>query len=141
MTHCHFLTSPLNFERNMRPMSLKILVLMLLCAETAWAGNPAPLFNRPVKLDQSGQPLYNSWERQDMQRHERKKRSGPRDLRRRETSENAQATVAEPDASAAQPGATGAQTTVPATRAAGTSAIQGMPGFAPTARDNAPTTP
>ncbi|HLD45028.1 MAG TPA: hypothetical protein VJC18_06295 [bacterium] len=34
----------------------------------AQAGNPLPLFDQPVKLDDSGRPLYNSWEKQEYMR-------------------------------------------------------------------------
>lgn len=107
----------------MSRLSLKIFVFVLcLATASAWAGNPAPLFNRPVKLDQSGRPLYNSWELQEIQRRERKKRKSG-DWRRRDGSHETQA-QGEGAVSPAQPSGNS-----PATRAAGTSAIQGGPGF------------
>ena len=41
------------------------LFFILIIPELVAAGNPPPLFNKPVKLDDSGRPLYNSWERQE----------------------------------------------------------------------------
>lgn len=58
----------------MRHMVLKSLfVIALLFSSAVWAGNPAPLFNKPVKLDESGRPMYNSWERNEYQRRNRLK--------------------------------------------------------------------
>lgn len=36
---------------------------------------PPPLFDRPIKLDDSGRPLYNSWERQEYQRKYRQRKN------------------------------------------------------------------
>lgn len=41
------------------------------------SGTPKPLFNRPVKVDRSGRPLYNTWQKQE---HERKIRFEQRQM-------------------------------------------------------------
>lgn len=33
------------------------------------SGTPKPLFNRPVKVDRSGRPLYNTWQKQEHERN------------------------------------------------------------------------
>lgn len=49
-----------------------VLILSLLwLSSPAQAGNPAPLFDKPVKVDDSGRPLYNSWERYEYERQKR----------------------------------------------------------------------
>lgn len=53
------------------------LIQILLVLSVLWhsaaaeAGNPAPLFDKPVKVDDSGRPLYNSWERYEYERQKR----------------------------------------------------------------------
>jgi len=57
----------------MKLLSLFIM-LSFLVAANVYAGNPPPLFNKPVKLDDSGRPLYNSFERYEYERKQRLKR-------------------------------------------------------------------
>lgn len=47
------------------------LIVTLALSAAAHAGNPAPLFDKPVKVDDSGRPMYNSWERYEDQRQKR----------------------------------------------------------------------
>lgn len=96
-----------------------VAVLVLGFASMGWAGNPPPLFTRPVKLDDSGRPLYNPWDRQDVQRRERNAR-GPRGGRHGEAPRPQVAPQTPPSA-----GTEPAVQTVP--RAAGNSALQTAP--------------
>lgn len=55
-----------------------VLFVLLFFVFNAWAqgpkhrmtgsGMPKPLFNRPVKVDSSGKPLYNTWQKQEYER-------------------------------------------------------------------------
>lgn len=67
----------------MRVFILYICVLPLLLGliSPVQAGNPAPLFDKPVKVDDSGRPLVNSWERYEYERKLRlkKKQQGSED--------------------------------------------------------------
>lgn len=56
-------------------------VILLGVAQVVFAGRPAPGFSRPVRLDQSGRPVYNSWERQDFQKLNQPQSPPPRQLR------------------------------------------------------------
>ena len=51
-----------------------LTIIAVFFAFEAMAGNPAPLFDKPVKLDDSGRPLYNTWERQEYERKLRQRR-------------------------------------------------------------------
>lgn len=53
-----------------------ILALSLFLSFQALAGNPAPLYDRPVKLDDSGQPIVNSWEQYEYLRKNRNQQPG-----------------------------------------------------------------
>lgn len=48
-----------------------ILIALMSLTSVTWAKNPAPLFDQPVVLDESGRPLYNSWERYEYERRQR----------------------------------------------------------------------
>jgi hypothetical protein len=77
-----------------------------------------PIYTRPVKLDESGRPLYNSWELQEIQR-----RANPRSInpRHSQTNENkSQNPPASQDSSQQQ-------SVQPNTKDAGSSAIQTNP--------------
>ena len=51
---------------------MKALFFLFLSLMVLGIGSPAlagkPMFNQPVKLDQTGRPMYNSWQRFDNQR-------------------------------------------------------------------------
>ncbi|MCP5464328.1 MAG: hypothetical protein H7A33_04800 [Deltaproteobacteria bacterium] len=58
----------------MRILNRSALFVFLLFSQAAWAGNPPPIFTEPVKVDDSGKPLYNSWERQEYERKQQLRR-------------------------------------------------------------------
>lgn len=62
-----------------------LLVVVFLTTASAMARGPAPLFDRPVKLDDSGRPLYNSWERYEEERKKRHQRQNEAPLPGHET--------------------------------------------------------
>lgn len=50
---------------------LACVLLSPVLTGRARAGDPAWMYNRPVKLDNSGRPIYNSWESRERQRQTR----------------------------------------------------------------------
>jgi len=48
-----------------------VMLALLLTTPAVFAGDPPLLFNKPVKVDESGRPLYNSFERYEYQRKQR----------------------------------------------------------------------
>ena len=48
-----------------------LFVFIGLISTSVQAKFPKPIFDRPVQLDDSGRPLYNSWERQEYLRKQR----------------------------------------------------------------------
>lgn len=40
-------------------------IIIFISPILTYAGNPAPIFDKPVKLDSSGRPVYNPWERRE----------------------------------------------------------------------------
>lgn len=55
---------------------ITVFILSLFLSFQVLAGNPAPLYDRPVKLDDSGQPIVNSWEQYEYLRKNRNKPQG-----------------------------------------------------------------
>ena len=55
-------------------LSLLFIFFAFVLTCPVYAGNPAPLFEKPVKVDDSGRPLYNSWERNEYERNEQIKK-------------------------------------------------------------------
>ncbi|OVE82036.1 hypothetical protein BVY03_01950 [bacterium K02(2017)] len=51
-----------------------LIIFSLFYIPASFAGNPKPLFDKPVKVDESGRPIYNSWERYEYERKLRLKR-------------------------------------------------------------------
>lgn len=54
-----------------RVLKLGIFCLLVLGVVPAQAKYPRPLFDKPIKLDDSGRPFVNSWQKQEHQRQMR----------------------------------------------------------------------
>ena len=64
----------------MRVILLLFLFFALFLSDAGFARPQKPLINRPVRLDQSGRPVYNSWEYEEQQRQGGRGRRMPRQI-------------------------------------------------------------
>jgi len=64
----------------MRIVLSVFLLFVLFLSDTSLARSQRPLVRRPVRLDQSGRPVYNSWEYEEQKRQGGRGRHMPRQI-------------------------------------------------------------